>query len=44
MKRTQTIMGVRDVPNGVKWYQALFGQAHSSPVTFCPGSSSIVVA
>ena len=27
MKRTWTIIGVRDVPASSKWYQALFGQA-----------------
>lgn len=26
MKRTWTIVGVRDVPASVRWYQALFGQ------------------
>jgi hypothetical protein len=26
MKRTWTIIGVGDVPGGLKWYQALFGQ------------------
>jgi catechol 2,3-dioxygenase-like lactoylglutathione lyase family enzyme len=26
MKRTWTIIGVRDVPGSFKWYQALFGQ------------------
>ena len=31
MKRTWTIIGVRDVPSSFKWYQALFGQPESSP-------------
>lgn len=31
MKRTWTIIGVRDVPASVKWYQALFGQPEASP-------------
>jgi catechol 2,3-dioxygenase-like lactoylglutathione lyase family enzyme len=31
MKRTWTIIGVRDVPVSFKWYQALFGQAETSP-------------
>lgn len=31
MKRTWTIIGVRDVPRSFKWYQALFGQAETSP-------------
>ena len=26
MKRTWTIIGVSDVPDSFKWYQALFGQ------------------
>lgn len=26
MKRTWTIIGVKDVPASVKWYQSLFGQ------------------
>ena len=26
MKRTWTIIGVRDVPTSFKWYQSLFGQ------------------
>jgi len=26
MKRTWTIIGVRDVPSSFKWYQSLFGQ------------------
>ena len=31
MKRTWTIIGVRDVPLSFKWYQSLFGQAESEP-------------
>src|SRR4051812_30400604 len=31
MKRTWTIIGVRDVPGSVKWYQALFGQPQTPP-------------
>jgi len=31
MKRTWTIIGVRDVSNSVKWYQSLFGQPAKSP-------------
>ena len=31
MKRTWTIIGVRDVPGSFKWYQALFGQPPSLP-------------
>ncbi len=31
MKRTWTIIGVRDVPHSVKWYQSLFGQPESPP-------------
>jgi predicted enzyme related to lactoylglutathione lyase len=31
MKRTWTIIGVRDVPASFKWYQSLFGQAATSP-------------
>ena len=31
MKRTWTIIGVRDVPISFKWYQSLFGQAETSP-------------
>jgi catechol 2,3-dioxygenase-like lactoylglutathione lyase family enzyme len=31
MKRTWTIIGVRDVPGSFKWYQALFGQAETAP-------------
>jgi catechol 2,3-dioxygenase-like lactoylglutathione lyase family enzyme len=31
MKRTWTIIGVRDVPLSVKWYQSLFGQPATSP-------------
>jgi catechol 2,3-dioxygenase-like lactoylglutathione lyase family enzyme len=31
MKRTWTIIGVRDVPGSFKWYQALFGQPEQSP-------------
>jgi hypothetical protein len=30
MKRTWTIIGVGDVPGSLNWYQALFGQHHSS--------------
>ena len=31
MRRTWTIIGVRDVPASVKWYQALFGQPETPP-------------
>ena len=31
MKRTWTIIGVRDVPGSVKWYQSLFGQPATPP-------------
>lgn len=31
MKRTWTIIGVRDVPGSFKWYQSLFGQPETSP-------------
>jgi catechol 2,3-dioxygenase-like lactoylglutathione lyase family enzyme len=31
MKRTWTIIGVRDVPRSFKWYQSLFGQRATSP-------------
>jgi len=31
MKRTWTIIGVRDVPSSCKWYQSLFGQPETTP-------------
>jgi catechol 2,3-dioxygenase-like lactoylglutathione lyase family enzyme len=31
MKRTWTIIGVRDVPGSFKWYQTLFGQPETRP-------------
>ena len=31
MKRTWTIIGVRDVAGSFKWYQSLFGQPNSPP-------------
>lgn len=31
MKRTWVIIGVRDVPSSLKWYQALFGQPETPP-------------
>src|SRR5881394_4083968 len=31
MKRTWTIIGVRDVPGSCKWYQSLFGQPQTPP-------------
>ena len=31
MKRTWTIIGVRDVPASFGWYQSLFGQPRTSP-------------
>lgn len=31
MKRTWTIIGVRDVPSSQKWYQSLFGQPATAP-------------
>lgn len=32
MKRTWTIIGVRDVPASSQWYQSLFGQPETRPV------------
>jgi catechol 2,3-dioxygenase-like lactoylglutathione lyase family enzyme len=31
MKRTWTILGVRDVTASIHWYQSLFGQPETSP-------------
>ena len=31
MKRTWTIIGVRDVLSSIKWYQTLFGQPETQP-------------
>ena len=31
MKRTWTIIGVRDVPRSFQWYQSLFGQPSTAP-------------
>ena len=31
MRRTWTIIGVRDVPSSCAWYQALFGQSTTPP-------------
>ena len=31
MKRTWTIIGVGDVPDSFRWYQALFGQPTTLP-------------
>lgn len=31
MKRTWTIIGVRDVPFSFRWYQSLFGQPETAP-------------
>jgi len=31
MKRTWTIIGVRDVAHSFKWYQSLFGQPETAP-------------
>ena len=31
MKRTWTIIGVRDVSSSLKWYQSLFGQPTTLP-------------
>lgn len=31
MKRTWTIIGVRDVPRSLTWYQKLFGQPETEP-------------
>jgi catechol 2,3-dioxygenase-like lactoylglutathione lyase family enzyme len=31
MKRTWTVIGVRDVARSFKWYQSLFGQAGTRP-------------
>jgi catechol 2,3-dioxygenase-like lactoylglutathione lyase family enzyme len=31
MKRTWTIIGVRDVARSFKWYQSLFGQPETAP-------------
>jgi len=33
MKRTWTIIGVRDVPGSFKWYRSLFGQPPSNTLT-----------
>jgi catechol 2,3-dioxygenase-like lactoylglutathione lyase family enzyme len=32
MKRTWTIIGVRDVPGSFTWYQSIFGQPRTHPV------------
>ena len=34
MKRTWTIIGVRDVPGSCKWYQSLFGQPETPPAHY----------
>lgn len=31
MRRTWTIIGVKDVPQSFKWYQSLFGQPETAP-------------
>jgi catechol 2,3-dioxygenase-like lactoylglutathione lyase family enzyme len=31
MKRTWVIIGVRDVPDSLRWYQSLFGQPETPP-------------
>ena len=31
MKRTWTVIGVRDVPASLRWYQSLFGQSETPP-------------
>ena len=31
MKRTWTIIGVKDVPRSFRWYQSLFGQSQTAP-------------
>ena len=31
MKRTWTIIGVKDVPVSFKWYQSLLGQLETTP-------------
>jgi catechol 2,3-dioxygenase-like lactoylglutathione lyase family enzyme len=31
MKRTWTIIGVKDVPSSFKWYQSLFGHSETAP-------------
>ena len=31
MKRTWTVIGVKDVPRSFKWYQSLFGQMETRP-------------
>jgi catechol 2,3-dioxygenase-like lactoylglutathione lyase family enzyme len=31
MKRTWTIIGVKDVAASCRWYQSLFGQPHTAP-------------
>ena len=31
MKRTWTIIGVKDVPRSFQWYQSLFGQPETAP-------------
>ena len=37
MKRTWTIIGVRDVSGSFHWYQSLFGQAQTAPAHTCFG-------
>jgi catechol 2,3-dioxygenase-like lactoylglutathione lyase family enzyme len=37
MKRTWTIIGVRDVRGSYKWYQSLFGQPETPPAHDCFG-------
>ena len=34
MKRIWTIIGVKDVPASVRWYQSLFGQPETAPAQF----------
>ena len=40
MKRTWTIIGVRDVPGSFNWYQSLFGQPETLPPMPTLGKSS----
>jgi hypothetical protein len=41
MKRTWTIIGVRDVPASFKWREPLFGHPPTPPATTTLGKSTI---
>jgi hypothetical protein len=43
MKRTWTIIGVRDVPRSFKWYQSLFGQRATGPARKRPDEIDITI-